>query len=78
METERETTKGFGGHMLKEEEFTKRYTGRLIEIFQENAVQQWMKDIAPDAYEMWLGDDPEAATPEDMADEEADEMRRNG
>jgi hypothetical protein len=35
-------------------------------------------DIASDAYDMWLGDDPENQTPEDMADEEAGEVRRSG
>lgn len=64
--------------MLSEEEFTKRYTERLMEIFQENKAQKWMTDIAPDAYEMWVDDDPDSMTPEDMADEEADEMKGLG
>ncbi len=64
--------------MLSEEEFTKRFVARLMEIFQDNKLQQWMKDISPDSYEMWIGDDPEASTPEDMADEEADAMRELG
>lgn len=64
--------------MLNEEEFTKRYIARLMEIFQENKPQKWMNDIAPDAYEMWVDDDPNSMTPEDMADEEADEMKGLG
>jgi hypothetical protein len=62
--------------MLNEEEFTERYIARLKEIFGDE-VGQWVKDIAPDAYEMWLTDDPDAATPEDIADEEAEEMRNS-
>lgn len=63
--------------MLDEETFTRRYTEQLSKHFGYK-VEQWMKDIAPDAYEMWLSDDPESMTPEDMADEEADEIRRSG
>jgi hypothetical protein len=62
--------------MLSEEEFTKRYVKRLTEVFQEDKGQQWMKDIAPDAYEMYIEDSPETTTPEDMAESECDEMRR--
>jgi hypothetical protein len=63
--------------MLSEKEFTKRYVKRLMEVFQEPKGVQWMKDIAPDAYEMWVDDSPETTTPEDMADSECDEMRRD-
>ncbi len=66
-----------GGIMLSEHEFTKRYIYRLMEIFQEEKVQQWMNDIAPDAYEMYVDDDPENAEPEDMADGEDEEMSNN-
>lgn len=61
--------------MLNEEEFTKRYIDRLKEIFQEDEVQEWMTDISPDAWEMYKGDG--TATPEDMADGEAEEMSCN-
>ncbi len=63
--------------MLSEEEFTKRYIEHLSKHFGYN-VEQWMVDVAPDAYEMWKEDDPESQTPEDMADEEANEIRRSG
>ena len=63
--------------MLSEEDFTRRYTEQLCKHFGKK-VEQWMLDIAPDAYEMWTGDDPDSQTPEDMADEEADEMQRSG
>ena len=70
--------------MLSEEEFTKRYTERLAEVCSTREedgkykVEKWMTDIAPDAYEMWVDDDPEVMTPEEMADEEIDAMRSNG
>ena len=65
--------------MLSEEEFSKRYIARLARGFGRwHKVEEWMEDIAPDAYEMWLDDDPEAQTPEDMADEELDCLRRSG
>ncbi len=65
--------------MLSEEEFSKRYIARLARGFGKwHKVEQWMRDIAPDAYEMWVDDDPNSMTPEDMADEEADEMKGLG
>lgn len=63
--------------MLNEEEFTEKYIDKLKELFG-GEVEQWMIDIAPGAYEMWLDDDPDSVEPEDMADEDADEMKRCG
>lgn len=61
--------------MLNEEDFARRYTEQLCKHFGKR-VEQWMHDIAPDAYEMYIDDG--TVTPEDLADEEADEMRRIG
>jgi hypothetical protein len=62
--------------MLSIEEFKVRFILRLREVLDLKP-SQWMKDCAESAYEMWLEDDPDATTPEDMADSECDEMRRD-
>jgi hypothetical protein len=63
--------------ILTEEEFAKRFIERFKGFFHYE-YEGWMEGVAEGAYEMYKDDDPETTTPEDMADEEWEELCRGG